>query len=113
LKLGGGFDHNWALNRNGEGLSLAAHVEESDSGRVLEVRTTKLRIQFYTGTFRDGSIRGKGGRTYGRRSGLCPEIEHFPDSPNQPAFALSELKPGQMFRSTTVFRFRTAALAPE
>jgi galactose mutarotase-like enzyme len=78
LKLGGGFDHNWALNRNGEGLSLAARVEEGDSGRVLEVRTTKLRIQFYTGTFRDGSIRGKGAAfmagvpVSARRSSISP-----------------------------------------
>jgi aldose 1-epimerase len=113
LKLGHGFDHNWALNRNGEGLSLAARVEERDSGRVLEVLTTEPGIQFYTGNFLDGSIRGKGGRIYGRRSGLCLETQHFPDSPNQPAFPSTELKPGQTFRSTTVFRFLTAAPAPE
>lgn len=113
LKLGHGFDHNWALNRNGEGLSLAARVEESDGGRVLEVLTTVPGIQFYTGNFLDGTIRGKGGRIYGRRSGLCLETQHFLDSPNQPAFPSTELKSGQTFRSTTVFRFVTAAPAPK
>ena len=113
LKLGCGFDHNRALNRNGEGLSLAARLEESDSGRVLEVLTGEPGIRFYSGNFRDGSIRGKGGRTDGRPPGLSLETEHFPDSPNQPASNSTERKPGQTFRSTMVFRFRTAAPAPE
>ena len=113
LKLGCGFDHNRALNRNGEGRSLAARVEESDSGRVLEVLTGEPGIRFYSGIFRDGSIRRKGGRMEGRPRGLCLETGHFPDSPNQPASASTERKPPQTFRSTTVFRFLTAAPAPE
>ena len=90
-----------------------SRVEESHGGRVLEVLTTEPGIQFYTGNFLDGTIRGKGGRIYGRRSGLYLETQHFPDSPNQPAFPSTELKPGQTFPSTTVFRFLTAAAAPE
>jgi galactose mutarotase-like enzyme len=113
LKLGRALDHNRALHRDGEGLSLAARVEESDSGRVLDVLTGEPAIRFYSGNFRDGSIHGKGGRIDGRPPGLCLETDHFPEPPNQPAFASTERKPGQTFRSTTVFRFLTAAPAPE
>ena len=109
LKLGHGYDHNWVINRTGAGLVLAARVEEPTSGRVLEVRTTQPGIQFYTGNFLDGSIHGKGGAAYGQRNGLCLETQHFPDSPNQPKFPSAELKPGQEYQSTTVFRFSTAA----
>ncbi|MDP8979099.1 MAG: galactose mutarotase [Acidobacteriota bacterium] len=105
LKLGRGYDHNWVLNAGGK-LSLAARVEEPASGRVLEVLTTEPGVQFYTGNFLDGSIHGKGGKVYGRRSGFCLETQHFPDSPNKPAFPTTVLKPGEQFRSTTVFRFK-------
>ncbi|MBZ5575095.1 MAG: galactose mutarotase [Acidobacteriia bacterium] len=107
LKLGHGYDHNWVLDRVGAGLALAARVEELSSGRVLEVLTTQPGIQFYTGNFLDGTIRGKGGKVYGHRSGFALETQHFPDSPNQPKFPSAELKPGQTYRSTTVFRFLT------
>jgi aldose 1-epimerase len=113
FKLGCGFDRNRALNRNGEGLSRGARVEESDSGRVLEVLTGEPGIRFYSGNFRDGSIRGKGGRIDGRPPGLCLETEHFPDPPNQPASTSTERKPGQTFPSTAVFRFLTAVPPPE
>ena len=105
LKLGRGYDHNWVLNRKGAGLTLAARVEEPSTGRVLEVLTTQPGVQFYTGNFLDGSIKGKGGKVYGHRSGLCLETQHFPDSPNKPSFPSTELKPGQKFQSSTVFRF--------
>jgi aldose 1-epimerase len=108
LKLGRGYDHNWVLNRSGNGLTLAARVEEPTSGRVLEVRTTQPGIQFYTGNFLDGTIKGKGGKVYGLRSGLCLETQHFPDSPNKPAFPSTVLKAGKEFRSSTVLRFSTA-----
>jgi len=75
---------------------------------VLEVRTTQPGIQFYTGNFLDGTINGKGGKAYGLRSGLCLETQHFPDSPNKPAFPSTVLKPGHEFKSTTVLRFSTA-----
>ncbi len=103
LKLGHGYDHNWVLN--GNGLRLAARVEEPASGRVLEVMTTQPGLQFYTGNFLDGTVHGKGGKLYARRSGLCLETQHFPDSPNQPKFPSTLLQPGAQFRSTTVFRF--------
>src|SRR5579864_1262233 len=106
LKLGQGYDHNWVLNKSGAALSLAARVEEPESGRVLEVYTTQPGIQFYTANFLDGSIKGKGGKAYGRRSAFCLETQHFPDSPNKKEFPSTVLKPGQKFTSTTVYRFR-------
>jgi aldose 1-epimerase len=105
LKLGKGYDHNWVLNRSGNGLSLAARVEEPTSGRVMEVHTTELAIQFYTGNFLDGTLKGKGGKAYGHRSAFCLETQHYPDSPNKPAFPSTELKPGQTYHSTTVYKF--------
>ncbi len=111
LKLGRGYDHNWVVNRKGSGLTLAARVEEPASGRVLEVETTEPGVQFYTGNFLDGTIKGKGGKVYNQRYGFCLETQHFPDSPNQPAFPTTVLKPGQQLRSTTVFRFRTSGAA--
>ena len=108
LKLGRGYDHNWVLEGGGGSLALAARVEEPSTGRVLEVRTTQPGIQFYTGNFLDGTIKGKGGKVYGRRSGFCLETQHFPDSPNKPAFPSTVLKPGQQFQSTTVYRFLTS-----
>jgi aldose 1-epimerase len=107
LKLGKGYDHNWVLNKKGEELSLAARVEEPVSGRVLEVLTTQPGIQFYTGNFLDGTAKGKGGVMYAQRSGFCLETQHFPDSPNQPKFPSTVLKPGAQFKSTTVYRFLT------
>ncbi len=109
LKIGTGYDHNWVLNRGSEALTLAARVQEPSSGRILEVRTTQPGVQFYTGNFLDGTIKGKGGKVYGRHSGLCLETQHFPDSPNKPAFPTTELKAGQKFQSTTVFRFTAAS----
>lgn len=108
LKLGHGYDHNFVLNRSGAGRTLAARVEEPSTGRVLEVLTTQPGVQLYTANFLDGTIRGKGGKVYGHRSAFCLETQHFPDSPNQPKFPSTELKPGQTFQSSTVFRFLTA-----
>jgi len=107
LKLGHGYDHNWVLNSGGGKLALAARVEEPTTGRVMEVLTTQPGIQFYTGNFLDGSITGKGGKVVGRRTGLCLETQHFPDSPNKPSFPSTELKPGQKFNSETIYRFST------
>ena len=111
LRLGGGYDHNWVLTRPRQGLALAARVEEPSSGRVLEVLTSQPGVQFYTANFLDGSIRGKGGAVYGSRSGFCLETQHFPDSPNQPKFPSTGLRPGEKFATTTVFRFLTAGAA--
>lgn len=107
IRLGHGYDHNFVLNRKGTGLVPAARVVEPSSGRVLEVLTTQPGLQFYTGNFLDGTIHGKGGKAYGRRSGFCMETQHFPDSPNRPEFPSVVLRPGERFASTTVFRFST------
>jgi aldose 1-epimerase len=105
LKLGRGYDHNWVLNHKVAALSLAARVEEPSTGRVMEVLTDQPGVQFYTSNGLDGSIHGKGGKPYVRRGALCLETQHFPDSPNRPAFPSTVLKPGQIFHSTTVYRF--------
>lgn len=105
LKFGGGYDHNFVLTRADTGLTLAAVLKEPTSGRVLEVRTTEPGVQFYSGNFLDGTLTGKGGTVYAHRTGLCLETQHFPDSPNQAAFPSTILRPGQTYRSRTVWRF--------
>ena len=105
LLYGGGYDHNFVLDRVSGDLILAATVLESESGRILEVHTTKPGMQFYTGNFLDGSITGKNGVQYGRRSGFCLETQYYPDSPNQPNFPSSILRPGEVYQTQTVFAF--------
>jgi len=105
LRIAGGYDHNFVLDREGGGLSPAARLYEPASGRVLEVLTTEPGIQLYTGNGLDGSIVGKSGRRYGRCAGVALETQHFPDSPNQPAFPSTILRPGEAYRSHTVYRF--------
>jgi aldose 1-epimerase len=107
IQLGGGYDHNFILNRNSRDLSLAARVHEPESGRVMEVWTTEPGIQFYSGNFLDGSMTGKAGKAYSKRTGFCLETQHFPNSPNQLKFPSTLLKPGQQFRSTTIYKFLT------
>lgn len=105
LKYAGGYDHNFVLNRTGPGLSLAAHVVEPTTGRVLTISTTEPGVQFYTGNFLDGTITGKAGRTYLRRYGFALETQHFPDSPNHANFPSTILRPGTPYDSHTVFAF--------
>jgi aldose 1-epimerase len=106
LKLGGGYDHNFVLQRsNDPEESLAARVLEPVSGRVLEVWTTEPGVQFYTGNFLDGKTIGKGGVTYPRRSAFCLETQHFPDSPNQPKFPSVVLNPGERYHTITTYKF--------
>jgi aldose 1-epimerase len=105
LVNGKGYDHNWVLNRSGDGLQLAAVVSEPTSGRVMEISTTEPGIQFYAGNFLDGKLTGKAGHVYSHRTGLCLETQHYPDTPNQPAFPATLLKPGQTYGSKTVFTF--------
>ena len=105
LVLGHGYDHNWVLNKREGELSLAAQAYEPQSGRLMEVWTTEPGLQFYTGNFLDGSIHGKGAKTYPRRSGFCMETQHFPDSPNKPNFPSTTLNPGATYRTTTSYRF--------
>ena len=107
LKRAGGYDHNYVLNKQGEGLTLAARVEEPKTGRVMEVHTTEPGIQFYSGNFLDGSITGKQGHVYNKRNGFCLETQHYPDSPNQPSFPTTTLKPGEEYQSRTVYTFST------
>ena len=108
IKLGGGYDHNFVLDKGiTKAPQAAAEVYDPGTGRVLSVATTEPGVQFYTGNFLDGSFKGKGGKAYTRRMALCLETQHYPDSPNQPKFPSTTLKPGQSFQSTTVFHFST------
>jgi aldose 1-epimerase len=109
LKFGKGYDHNWVLDKKAgsTGPSLAVEVYEPTSGRVMNVLTTEPGVQFYTGNFLDGTVKGKEGKVYGHRSALCLETQHFPDSPNHKKFPSTELKPGQKFHSITIYKFST------
>ncbi len=105
IKFGGGYDHAWIIKDHTTNIHEAAVVYEPTSGRVMEVLTTEPAIQFYTGNFLDGTIVGKEGVIYKKRSGLCLETEHYPDSPNQPKFPTTTLKPKETYKTTTVYRF--------
>lgn len=108
IKRGLGYDHCWVLNSREKGRKLAAVVEHKKSGRLMEVYTDQPGIQFYTGNFLDGTnpIKNQNG-TYGHRSGLCLETQHFPDSPNQPNFPTVILNPGEKYQTETIFKFKT------
>jgi aldose 1-epimerase len=105
LTIGSGYDHNWVLNGSGPGLHVAAVAYDPGSGRTLTVSTTEPGVQFYSGNFLDGTKHGKYGVTYEKHAGFCLETQHFPDSPNEAKFPSTELKPGQTYRSVTVFTF--------
>jgi aldose 1-epimerase len=107
LTYGLGYDHNWVLDKDGKDgeLTLAARVYEPVTGRVMEVHTTEPGIQFYCGNFLDGRLKGKAGKTYVHRGGFCLETQHYPDSPNQPAFPSTILEPGSKYKSQTIFKF--------
>jgi aldose 1-epimerase len=106
LKFGRGYDHNWVLDKKSPNtMSLAARAYDPQSGRVLEVSTTEPGVQFYSGNFLDGTVRGKDGKVYAYRSAFCLETQHFPDSPNQKNFPSTELKPGQTLHSTSIYTF--------
>lgn len=105
LDFGRGYDHNFVLNKPaGRGATLAARLQHAASGRVLELHTQEPGVQFYSGNFLDGSLCGKG-RTYGLRSGLCLEPQHFPDSPNQPTFPNTILRPGEEYATVSKYKF--------
>jgi aldose 1-epimerase len=108
IRYGGGYDHNFVLNRGGaaaDSLVHAAHVAEPSTGRTLDIFTTEPGIQFYSGNFLDGTITGKAGHVYKYRYGLALETQHYPDSPNHPNFPSTILRPGQQYRSRTVLAF--------
>lgn len=104
LRLAGGYDQNWVLTKK-DGLGLAASVYEPSTGRTMEVWTTQPGLQFYSGNGLNGRSIGKDGKVYPRRSALCLEPGHFPDSPNEPSFPTTELKPGEIYQSTTIYKF--------
>lgn len=109
LRFGGGYDHNWVLDSGGAGaLVAAARVEDPASGRRLDIRTTEPGIQFYSGNFLDGTLKGKQGVVYGHRTALVLETQHFPDSPNHANFPSTILRPGERYRSRTTLVFSSA-----
>lgn len=107
LKFGKGYDHNWVFNKAVGQLTLMARVTEPTTGRVLEVSSTEPGLQFYSGNFLDGTLKGKRGWVYQFRNGFCMEPQHFPDSPNKPEFPSVVLKPGQVYRNTIIYKFST------
>ncbi len=108
MVYGRGYDHNFVLNRKtGNELEMAARVYDPSSGRAIEVWTTEPAMQFYTGNFVDGTLVGSSGGTYRQGDGLCLETQHYPDSPNQSNFPTTTLKPGDTYKTTTVYKFTT------
>ena len=105
----GGYDHNWVLNTYDGEIKRQASVYDENSGRVLEVCTSEPGLQFYSGNSLHSRLPGKGRRPYRRRQGLCLETQHFPNSPNQPEFPSTILRPGETYRSETVYRFMLKA----
>jgi aldose 1-epimerase len=101
-----GYDHNFVLNGKGD-LAMCAKVSDPDTGRTMEVWTTQPGVQFYTGNFLDGTLTGIGGKAYLKHYAFCLETQHFPDSPNHPKFPTTALKPGETFKSATVYKFGT------
>ena len=107
LKYGGGYDFNWIINKPEGELGLAARVKEPSTGRVLEVWSTEPGLQFYSGNFLNGTMTGKGGWIYRFRDALTMEPQHYPDSPNHPNFPSTELRPGQVYKNTIIYKFLT------
>jgi aldose 1-epimerase len=110
LVIGRGYDHNYVLDRRDNGytkLEFAARAEDPASGRVLTIVTTEPGIQFYSGNFLDGTLVGTSGRMYRQGDGFALETQHYPDSPNQPAFPSTVLRPGQVYQTTTIYQFST------
>jgi aldose 1-epimerase len=105
LEITGGYDHNFVLNGTAGELRTVARLHSPESGRTLRVSTTEPGLQFYTGHFLDNEQYGKASEGHGRHAGLCLETQHFPDSPNHPSFPTTELRPGRVRRSTTIFEF--------
>jgi aldose 1-epimerase len=107
LRYGAGYDHNWVLDKPDNTLGLAAIYADPESGRVMEVQTTQPGIQFYSANWHDGSEIGKGGTAYTKRSAVCLEAQHFPDSPNQAGFPSTLLRPGGIYEHSCMYKFYT------
>jgi len=107
LKHVGGYDHNYVIDKQDGEMGVAAILHEPKSGRVMEVKTTEPGIQVYTANSLTENDKGKGGKTYGPRSSICLETQHFPDSPNHPNFPITVLNPGEEYISTTIYKFST------
>jgi aldose 1-epimerase len=105
LKLGFGYDHNWVLNNFDKQIRKAVELYDSSTGRLMEIFTDQPGMQFYSGNFLDGTIKGKKGISYQYRTGLCLEAQLFPDSPNKPDFPSATLKPGEKYSQTTIYKF--------
>ena len=105
LQFGPGYDHNWVIRKPAGELGCQACVVEPGTGRVMEVWSDEPGVQFYAGNFLNGTIRGKSGALYQRRTGFCLEPQHYPDSPNKSNFPSVELKPGQTFRNRIIYKF--------
>lgn len=105
IRYGKGYDHNYVLNGATGTVRPCARVHDPRSGRVMEVLTSEPGMQFYTGNNLDGTIRGKGGKVYGRHAAFCLETQHFPDSPNQPTFPSTLLRAGQSYHTKTIYKF--------
>ena len=110
LRIARGYDHTFVIDRADDTLTRAAHVFEPLTGRTLDLWTTEPGVQLYSGNFLNGST-GRAGRRYDRRAGLCLETQHFPDSPNQPAFPSTMLRPGAEYQSRTVIAFGAQSVA--
>ena len=107
-QVAGGYDHNWVFQKPENRFDLVASLYHPPSGRYMEVRTTEPGIQFYSGNFLNGTLKNtRGGVKYVKHAGLCLETQHFPDSPNQPAFPNTILKPGETYQQITVYKFGT------
>jgi aldose 1-epimerase len=104
-RVEGGYDHNFVLRSGGGKMAPAARVYEPTSGRILEIYTDQPGIQFYSGNFLDGTVKGKGGVAYGKHYGFCLETQHFPDSPNHPNFPSTILEPGKKYETVTIHKF--------
>ena len=106
--VAGGYDHNWVLNKAGNNVELIGSVYHAGTGRYMEIFTTEPGIQFYSGNFLDGTLTNtRGGVKYVKHAGLCLETQHFPDSPNQPSFPNTILKPGETYNHVTIYKFST------
>ena len=109
MVLGHGYDHNYVLSRpNDNSLAPAARLVDPASGRSMDVLTTEPAIQFYSGNFLDGTVVGSSGGTHRQSDALCLETQHYPDSPNQPAFPTTTLNPGETYQTTTIYKFGVA-----